>query len=255
MLTAYRRHRSGCKHKSRRYKGCSCPIWIQGVLEGKAVRRSLDLTNWEAAQNRIRELEIYGDERVISVSDVCERFLADVQARGIGPAQTSKYKLLTRELTEEYAAMSLRSVSVDDLRKFREGWKLSPISASKKLERLRSFFSFCVASGWLPMNPAKGLKLPAIRQSPTLPFTDEEMEKIFWAAESIREAHPKMLPGIERKLLALILLMRYSGIRISDAVMFRRDQLKDGKLFRRQAKTKHPVWVPLPPKVRAPEQY
>jgi integrase/recombinase XerD len=49
-----------------------------------------------------------------------------------------------------------------------------------------------------------------------------------------------------RKLKALILLMRYSGIRISDAVVFRRDRLKDGKLFLRQARTKHPVWVPLP---------
>lgn len=75
------------------------------------------------------------------------------------------------------------------------------------------------------------------------------MEKIFWAAESIREAHPKMQKGIEKKLMALILLMRYSGIRISDAVMFRRDKLQDGKLFLRQAKTKHLVWVPLPPKV------
>jgi integrase/recombinase XerD len=28
--------------------------------------------------------------------------------------------------------------------------------------------------------------------------------------------------------------------------MFRRETLKDGKLFLRQEKTKHPVWVPLP---------
>ncbi|MGO9338844.1 MAG: tyrosine-type recombinase/integrase [Terracidiphilus sp.] len=72
------------------------------------------------------------------------------------------------------------------------------------------------------------------------------MEKIVWAADSIREAHPKIPKGTEKKLKALILLMRYSGIRISDAVMFRRDSLKDGKLFLRQTKTKHPVWVPLP---------
>lgn len=55
--------------------------------------------------------------------------------------------------------------------------------------------------------------------------------------------------GHAQKLLALVLLMRYSGIRISDACMFRGCQLKDGKLFLRQQKTKHPVWVPLPKKV------
>jgi integrase len=55
--------------------------------------------------------------------------------------------------------------------------------------------------------------------------------------------------GMELKLKALILLMRYSGIRISYAVMFRRNQVKNDKLFLRQAKTKHPVMVPLPKKV------
>jgi integrase len=84
------------------------------------------------------------------------------------------------------------------------------------------------------------------KYDPTLPFTDQEMEKIIWAADSIREAHPKIPEETPKKLKALILLMRHSGIRISDAVMFRRDKLNDGKLFLRQEKTKHPVWVPLP---------
>jgi integrase/recombinase XerD len=52
--------------------------------------------------------------------------------------------------------------------------------------------------------------------------------------------------GIEKKLRALILLMRYSGLRITDAVTLRKDSITDGKLFLYQAKTKHPVWVPLP---------
>jgi hypothetical protein len=75
MLTPYRRHRSGCKHRSRRYKGCSCPIWIQGTLNSEAVRRSLDLTNWEAAIKRVRELELHG--QVMLVSDCVDRFLDD----------------------------------------------------------------------------------------------------------------------------------------------------------------------------------
>jgi integrase/recombinase XerD len=84
-----------------------------------------------------------------------------------------------------------------------------------------------------------------------MPFTDEEMEKILWAAESIREAHPKIPAKTPGKLKALILLMRYSGLRISDACMFSRSQLKDGKLFLRQQKTKQHVSVPLPKKVIA----
>ena len=169
MLNLYRRHRAKCKSSARRAK-CSCPIWVQGVLRGEPIRKSLDLTNWEAANKVIRDWEIYGAENSLSVSDACDRFLADVQSRKIGAAQTSKYKLLTRELKEEYGEISLRELTVDDLRKLRERWKLSAITASKKLERLRTFFSFCGSSGWIEKNPAKGVKSPKVKQVPTLRF-------------------------------------------------------------------------------------
>src|SRR5437867_5166096 len=41
-------------------------------------------------------------------------------------------------------------------------------------------------------------------------------------------------------------ISRLIPIRISHAVMFRREKLKNGKLFLRQKQTKHPSWVPLP---------
>jgi len=114
---------------------------------------------------------------------------------------------------------------------------------------VRKFFSFCLDSDWLEKNPAKAVKSPVVHYEATRPFTDDEMNSITWAAESVREAHPKNPVGPEKKLLALVLLMRYSGLRISDAVMFGRSKLKGGNLFLRQQKTKEPVWVPLPEKV------
>jgi integrase len=114
---------------------------------------------------------------------------------------------------------------------------------------VRKFFLFCQESDWIEKNPARAVKSPVAVYEPTLPYTDDEMEKILWAAESIREAHPKIPEGTEKKLLALILLMRYSGIRISDACMFKKSQLENGELFLRQQKTKQHVWVPLPKKV------
>jgi integrase/recombinase XerD len=49
-----------------------------------------------------------------------------------------------------------------------------------------------------------------------------------------------------KKLKALVLLMRYSGLRISDAVMFQETKLSVNKVFLRQEKTGQPVWVPIP---------
>ena len=44
----------------------------------------------------------------------------------------------------------------------------------------------------------------------------------------------------------MILLLRYSGLRISDAAILERDRLGDDKLFLYTQKTGTPVWVPLP---------
>lgn len=246
MLTPYRRHRADCKHRSRRYKSCSCPIWVQGVLDGVPVRRSLDLTSWEAANRTIRELEIHGDGKALTVKEAAQRFLENREAMRLSDAMMRKYRSVVAELKLTFGDMPVRAVTTDDVRRLCDSWKLAPVTIQKRMEMVRKFFKFCEVSDWVEKNPAKAVETPPVKYDPTLPFTDEEMKKILWAAESIREAHPKIPENTPKKLLALILLMRYSGIRISDAVMFRRETLKNGKLFLRQEKTKYPVWVPLP---------
>jgi site-specific recombinase XerD len=192
---------------------------------------------------------VSGADVVVTVREATKRFISDRQSMKLSDAMMSKYRNVVAELEREFGNSPLRSVTTDGLRRLRESWKLAPITMQKRLEMVRKFFTFCMDSDWIEKNPARGVESPPVKYDPTLPFTDEEMEKILWAAESIREAHPQIPKGTEKKLKALILLMRYSGIRISDAVMFRRDKLKNGKLFLKQEKTKHPVWVPLPKNV------
>lgn len=49
-----------------------------------------------------------------------------------------------------------------------------------------------------------------------------------------------------RRLRALVLLLRYSGLRIGDAVTLSRDRIVGSKLFLYTAKTGTPVYCPLP---------
>jgi integrase len=248
MLHLFRRHTEDCKHraKGRKYRACGCPLAVEGRLRGEYIRKALDLRNWEAAVKAVREMELNGEQAVVSVNDACDRFMDDCKARGIGPAQTGKYKLLTDELKRTFDGLSVRTLTVDDLREYREGWQLAPITSAKKLERLRTFFVFCVSSGWILANPAKGLKSPQVRQVPTLPYSDKEWKSILSALDAYGQKHPQTPVVIQKQLRALILLMRYSGLRISDSVSLRRDRITNGKLFLYQAKTGHPVRVPLP---------
>jgi site-specific recombinase XerD len=137
------------------------------------------------------------------------------------------------------------SISVEDLRAYRETWDMSPVSAGKKLERLRSFFKFCMDSGWIQDNPARLLKAPKVKQKPTLPFSPEEWEKVLWATE----LYPDRPKGRRAQVKAFILLLRHSGLRIGDAVSLEAKRIRDGKLLLYTAKAGTPVWLPLPEEV------
>src|ERR1039458_1918760 len=248
MLIAYRRHRSSCKHRSRKYRNCFCPIWVQGRVNGRPVRQSLDLTGWEAAQKKVREMEL-GEGTSVLVDEALDRWMADCEARGLKDETLKKYKARKKELGDRFGSYALGSVGLDDLRKMRESWDVQSSSMGKRIEILRNFFGFCVESEWIQKNPAKGLKAPIAKHSPTLPFSDDQWEKIIWALEIFEESHPNRTKETGKRLKALVLLMRYAGMRISDAVALKRERIRDGKLFLYQAKTGRPVWIPLPKSV------
>jgi|SRR5579859_5432084 len=245
MLTLFRRHVKGCRFSSRKDRSCQCPIAVEGVLHGRKIRQSLDLRSWEAAQKLVREWEA-NPTGFVTMAEACEKFMAETESRNLSEAAVRRLRNITNELSTKIGAVSLRSLSVDELRKITQSWKLAPITKQKRLEMLRYFFNFCVDSGWIDRNPAKAIKFPVVKQRPTMPFTEEQLERILWACEVVRETHYQMKPGIEKKLRALVVLMRHSGLRISDAVILTRDRIKNGKLFLYQAKTDEPVWVPLP---------
>ena len=251
MLTIFRRHLASCKHssKGRKYRSCACPISVEGALRGEKFRKSLDLRNWEAASKLVRDWEVDGVAVVKTATEAVDGFISDREAMKLSDAMMRKYRNVGVEMKALFGNRPLASITPDEIRAMRKDWKLAAITAHKRMEMVRKFFSFCVDAEWIEKSPARLVKMPPAKYDPTLPFTDQEMEKILWAADSIREAHPKTPEETPKKLKALILLMRYSGIRISDAVMFHREKLKDNKLFLRQEKTKHPVWVPLPKNV------
>jgi integrase len=69
------------------------------------------------------------------------------------------------------------------------------------------------------------------------------------AADTYLETHPKAGKAYCDKIKALILLMRYSGLRIRDAVCLSRSKIENGRLFLYTQKSGTPVYLPLPPVV------
>ncbi len=237
MNTIYRRHLASCPHRSRRERRCRCPIWAQGTLRGKGIRKSLDLTSWERAQGMVRDWESLGKfgekPKVVTVEGACASYLADCGQRSLAKESLKKYRCDLNEL-QAYAGrigvLLLEEFSIEEMWDFRGTWKNAPLSAGKKLERLRSFFRYCHESKWIETNPARGIKAPQVKDGPTLPFTEDEMVRMLAAT-------------IDRRLKAFILVLRYSGLRIGDAALLTTEHVQAGKILLYTAKTGTPVWI------------
>jgi integrase/recombinase XerD len=253
VLIIYRRHRRACPHRSqgRKYRRCQCPIWADGFLGGQEIRKSLGLRDWTRAQDTVRQWEAENRQTVeqvqpVTIAEAVEKFLADAEARKLNESTIYKYKLLFGRLKDFAARRGLRFLSeldVDTLSGFRAEWKDGPRSSLKKLERLRAFFHFAERRKWVEGNPASELKAPKITVRPTMPFTRDEMVKILAGLEKYAQRAGR---ANAQRLRAFVFLLRYSGMRIGDAVRLSVDRIVGNRLFLYTAKTGTPVYCVLP---------
>ena len=182
------------------------------------------------------------------MKEACEEFTADAEARKLSEATIYKYSLLFRQLQDFGDDRGVRHLDEFDIRltrTFRATWKDSAISALKKLERLRAFFRFAHEAGWISENPALRLKNPKFSQRPTMPFEREEMIQILRACDQYTDNYGRTGQANARRLRALLLLLRYSGLRIGDGVTLPKDRIRNGKIFLYTQKTGVPVYLGL----------
>jgi site-specific recombinase XerD len=265
VLTIFRRHLQSCRNergiKPRNYRKCSCPLHVEGSLGGEPIRRALDLTSWEAAEDlvaRWRESGRIGVSRKVipSLKEAIGKHIADAEARNLRAESIKKIRdVIERRFLafcDKRGVSLLRQVDVDCLREFRNQLtdEYSPNSARKRIEYVRAFFRFCHQSGWVETNPAHVVKPPLADDKGVETFTEEEVDRMLATADSFN-TRGKFGAGNRRRIRAMILLLRYSGLRISDAAVLARDRLAGDKLSVRTVKTGTEVWCPLPNKAAA----
>jgi integrase len=185
----------------------------------------------------------------IPIEQATKAYIADAEARQLNERTIYKYKLLFRQLAafaKDRGFRFLEELDTPALRAFRASWKDANLAALKKLERMRSFMRFAQENRWISGNPLVGIKSPKVTMRPTLPFDRDEMIAILEQAQKNIAAVQSHGRNNARRLHALILLLRYSGLRIGDAVSCSVDRLVDGKLRLYTQKTGTHVHCPLP---------
>lgn len=102
---------------------------------------------------------------------------------------------------------------------------------------MRCFFKFCVENEWIDKNPAQSVKSPKVlkdENSKKRPYTEDEVNRILEAARP------------DRELETFILLLRHSGLRLSDASFLRREQLVGNTIKVVTIKTGTAATIPIP---------
>jgi integrase/recombinase XerD len=255
VLSVYTRHYPPCEQKDPNYRRCKCPKWIQGMIGDQFVRRTAKTRSWEKAVTTAREMEEKAEptgelpERV-TVEAAIDAYLADASSRELAASTLFKLEGIFRRQflswTKQEGLIYLTQLTTAQLTRFRNDWKDGALAKKKKHERLIGFFFFCIRNGWIATNPAQIMGRVKAEPVPTDYFPREEFDRI------LDSTHVYQVKGyIEcrnhgTRLRVLTQLMRWSGLRIQDAITLERSRLQGDNLLLYQAKTGMPVYVPLP---------
>ena len=249
-IILYRRHIRTCpKIEDRFWRRCQCPMWVGGSIEGKPLRKSLKTQSWERAKNiademeRTGAIEIKEESAIPTVRDAADLYLNVCQEQGFSTVTVYHH----RKTLERFAAwctsvniQTLDEIDVDSLKKFfaeHPEWE-GGTRVTYRIQ-LAAFFNYAKAKerSWMSDNPVKELPRVKVRPEPTLPFTGSEFDALMGA---ISDSH----------MNALALLLRWTGLRISDAVGLERIRIdKHGVLMLQPQKTSS---ARTPPTVRMP---
>src|ERR1044071_7310609 len=135
MLSLWRRHESKCthKHRGRAYIKCSCPIWCDGEIDGRRIRRSLGPRDWARAGRKLAALE---DPHGLRIKPLAEAIAAfENHIISLQSSTQRKYRNVLMQLRDFCKGAGIQDVmqlNVEHLDAFRAGRQISLTTAMKE---------------------------------------------------------------------------------------------------------------------------
>lgn len=254
----YTRHNGGCKKTSTLEGSCACPKWVRYTLNGKTVRKNLKTADYREAQKAVTAVQqqfedaaagkgVTKHEGPPTLREAFERFIAD--KKGEGNLQTKYVRRLDHELgkfvnwCDARGLMMLEDVRATHVIDFRNGLKGTTNSRAKGIRRVVGMFAHFVKLGWIRMNVADAAKIDYDKTQKPRALNEEQFEQLLAAIDRV---NGRTTDEQRRKLRAIVLLMRYTGLAIRDAISIKREDLKlNGggywRVFLRREKTGKPA--------------
>lgn len=244
-LFLVRNHSDKCPYASKgpRFLNCKCPLGVDGEIRGKRHRRSLFTRSLDKAYRKLAELERPDYQEPKPLKEAIEAFKASKEDVGHGTKRNQRRALDNLLLIAQPAGVSrLGDVEIETVDLYRSKRPISALTWTKELAILRNFFGFCVSRKWMLFNPAKEVKPPKTKPTPKEPYTEDEVLAILSACDALGRG------AYERdRARAMIYLLRFTGLRISDVATLARDRVRDDRIYLYTMKNGKPVFLPIPP--------
>lgn len=270
MLNLYRRHLPTCSHHDagRGYTKCSCPIWADGQIEGKRYLRSLKTRDWQRALRLAEHIERPNAER----SDLIPCAQPGCSER-VERGRCAKHQKYLAAAVEEFHAattdlehgtkrhnrttprffvdkiggdVAVHAIESGWIDSFRASRPINALTWTKELKFLRHFFRFCIERKWISDNPAAGVSMPRnVKPTDKEPYSPNDVVKILAACDVIgRQSYERL------RARAMILLLRYTALRIGDVATLARDRVRNDEIYLRTMKNGKVVLLPVPAELR-----
>ncbi len=280
------RHTSACPYTSRDVRKCGCPKYLYIYKNGRSSRLSAKTGCWATAEKKAQEVrdswspELAELKRLraekemarILIGDAVTLYIEDMRVRNQKKLTVSNARCLFASKTNPLSLVSWvaqhnsgkaedrRLIWLDQLdgialSMWRSKWHGAPLTLRNRWSRVVSFFNWYFRTGRIQKHPCMGLKNFTAVAGTTTPLTAVQFEFLLATIDTLRV--PKNVDRLTRdgwraRLRALLLVMRWLGLAIADAVSLKRNELVYDEetgfwcVNTDRQKTGTPVFVPLP---------
>jgi integrase len=275
-VSVYTRHKAECPHVGQpHFRRCQCNKYIYLLKDSVTKSVSAKTRSWVVAEekaNAIRDswdpvklklAELEGQAKVrdleaMSIEAALDRWLAALRSKHDNEATMSKYVTAAKRIESWSRSKRLTRVvglTPDNLDEWKCSWhptadrledRIGKTTAARRLEIIKRFTKYCLRMGWISNDPAADFDPIEPDESVTLPLLSGRYEAVLASTHQYDE---QMRPDdrFGPELRAIIELMRWSGLRIGDALKVKRGAFIGNRLLiAKTQKTGKPHIVLIP---------
>jgi integrase/recombinase XerD len=281
-VSVFTRHSPDCsKRDNPQWKRCTCRKSLYLYENGKVSYKSARTRSWEKAEQlaqaerdardpvklKLREIaereasKAAKEEDTISVPEALDQWNAGQKHRSHSRAKAYRLAIWKiKNWANENNLWLLRDVTPALLYKWRGEWspvakrcgdRMGTSSQNQHLSLIKAFFSWATRVELINRDPSTVLKPSPVERVQTTPLTREQFKEVIVATYAYDEKRPPGGPLHGRDMRAILLLQRWTGLRIIDVLMLPRSGIQGNRLKLKTQKTRAEVDRILPDEVVA----